>query len=241
MRRAALLSLCGFTLLAGVGACEAREIVVFSPAQAGSAGMNALSGSSGVPEIAGTAGSLGGSQDVGGGGAGTSGGSGGDTVDTACQTSDDCDLSWYCEKNGCGRPAGVCLPRPVSDDPTRAPVCGCEDHITYFNDTLRKQAGISGSMDGECKSGAKSCLVDDDCGEDGRCSHRLPGVNACASMPGLGQCWRVPTDCSSTNEKPHFLPCPPQGMPGGPPPACLTTCQAVQSGAPYFPSSQICQ
>jgi hypothetical protein len=60
-------------------------------------------------------------------------------------------------------------------------------------------------------------------------------------MPGSGQCWVVPSDCTGTSDKQHYLPCPPG--PGVPPGPCMTTCQAMNSGAPYLdkPQSVNCQ
>ena len=241
MIRASVRWLVLLSWLAGAMACDGGEVVVFAVAAAGSAGESGSAGSANPPLAgAGSGASVGGSLEPAGGSGGTAsgaGGGGGDTVDKPCQTTDDCDRAWLCQKQACSDAAGVCLPRPVSDDPVRAPVCGC-DHITYFNDTLRQQYGISASTNGECRSGARTCINSDDCGPDGSCSHRLPNFNAC-SMPGTGQCWITPNDCASTSDKPRFLPCPPPGgMPGGPPPMCLTTCQALQSGYPYLPMPQ---
>ena len=235
MIRAGGCLLLALALPAGVGACDGTEVVVFSTAQAGLAGSN-VSADAGDLAGAGFGGSLG---PPGSGGAGTSGtlGAGG-SVDKPCQTTDDCDPAWFCQKQTCSDPAGVCLPRPVSDDPVRAPVCGC-DHITYFNDTLRQQYGISAILsDSECKSGAMTCVSNDGCGPNGSCSKKLSNVSDCG-MPGMGQCWITPNDCAFTNDQPHWQACPPPpGTPSGPPPRCLTTCEAVQSGLPYLPLSR---
>ncbi|HEY3254470.1 MAG TPA: hypothetical protein VGJ91_10990 [Polyangiaceae bacterium] len=222
-------------LLVGVDACDGGEIVVFSTAEAGSAGSVSGAGSGGVSSGAG-AGALAGSLNAAGdGGIVTSGGGsgGGGPVDKPCQTIADCDPSWLCQKQFCSDPQGVCLPLPVSEDPLLSPVCGC-DHKTYWNDTLRQTFGIPASTMGECRSGAQPCSSSDECGSNGACSQKLPNPNACA-MPGSGQCWVTPTDCAADSEKPHWLPCTAQGVPpNSPPPACLTTCQALQSGSAYW-------
>jgi len=228
-------TLAALTLLAAAAACDRGDVVVFAAIQAGTAGLDASAGSGGDAGTAGASDGRGGSA-AGSAGAPSSGasGNGGEPGDKPCQTADDCGgLTWLCQRQNCGDTLGVCLPRPVSDDPLRAPVCGC-DRITYFNDTLRQQYGISSSRQGECKGDALPCDTSDDCGPGGSCSHRLPGFSAC-SVPGTGQCWVAPNDCSSTSDKPHFLSCPPPGAPPGPKPACLTTCQALQSGDPYVP------
>jgi hypothetical protein len=117
-----------------------------------------------------------------------------------------------------------------------APVCGCEDHRTYFNDTLRQQHRVSASTRGECGSGAQSCSTNEQCGTDGSCSIRLNQFSDCGA-PGLGQCWVVPNDCATTSDRPHLLPCPAPGdPPGAPLPSCLTNCQAIQSGRGYLPA-----
>jgi hypothetical protein len=223
-----LRSLWVLAFFSGSLACEGREIVVFSPAQAGSP---ALGGEAGA---AGSAGSSAGSPGAAGsGGSLASGGEGGDTVDQPCQTTDDCDPSWYCAKQSCSDAGGYCLPRPIFDEPQLRPVCGCEDHITYWNDTLRQANGISASTPGACQVAALACTSGAACGPkaNGTCSLQLPDPNACA-MPGTGQCWVIPHDCAATSDKAAWLACPPPGQPG-PPPTCLTTCEAMQAGSPY--------
>jgi len=244
MRCAGLLGWCLLAFVAGIGACDAGEVVVFSPSPGGSGG-NHLGGvgGAGAPTFGGSpaAGSGGGGLGGGGLGGGGSGGSGGDTVDKPCHTTSDCEPTWYCQKQDCSATAGVCLPRPNTDDPVRLPVCGCEDNLTYWNDTLRQKRGISASMPGECKFGVIGCTSDEACGSDTsanasmRCSRKLPTVNACG-MPGSGQCWVVPSDCTGSSDRSRFLPCPPP--PGSPIPPCMTTCQAMNSGSPYLDKPQ---
>jgi hypothetical protein len=73
---------------------------------------------------------------------------------TACgNMSGFCRRDQFCElEPGCGAGAvGTCAERP--DDCTGAnskqPSCGC-DHVTYVNDCLRQQAGVSLAHAGEC-------------------------------------------------------------------------------------------
>ncbi|HET7538492.1 MAG TPA: hypothetical protein VFK05_01425 [Polyangiaceae bacterium] len=231
MTRSGLRTLSVLAFIVGGFACDGREIVVFSPAQSGSAG--AFGGSAGMGMAGSAPSSAGAPVAAGSDGSGANGGDGGDVGAQPCLTLWDCDPSWYCAKQRCSDPAGYCLPRPISDDPQLNPVCGCEDGITYWNDTLRKAYGISASTPGACQAGALSCgLSGFECGPNGTCSHQLPDLSACG-MPGKGQCWIIPTDCSS-DDRPSWLPCPPPpGAPQGPPPPCLTTCQALQAGWPY--------
>jgi hypothetical protein len=232
MIRAGLVSLLVLALLAGIGACDGGEIVVFSAA--GAAGDNAQAGLGGGAGAGGD-GFAGSSITAGNGGTSGAGSGGSDAVGTPCQSSDDCDLAWYCQKQTCADATGVCNPVPLSDDPVRAEVCGC-DSITYWNDTLRQQNRNSSSTIGACKIAVKPCLNDHDClaDPDARCARRLGDFNGC-SMPGTGQCWVVPSECPDSDEKPDLLPCPPPGPPGSSqPPSCLTLCQAINSGFPFF-------
>jgi hypothetical protein len=235
-------------LALSLGACEGRDVVVFSASQGGTAGIRSSAAAGGPGTLAGAAGGLGGSPETAGSGGAVSaaGGSGGDTVDKPCRSSADCDPSLYCEKLNCSASEGVCLPRPLMDDPRPLAVCGCEDNKTYWNDTLRQRSRISASTSGPCTSGARQCFKSDDCcsaSDDcslAACSVQLPKVTFCAT-PGMGQCWVIPKDCASADDEAVGLPCPPPGPPG-PPPPCLTLCQALQARRPYvsLPSSYNC-
>jgi|GEM_PF-1209854 len=250
MGRRAASTFVAFLALAGVAACDGGEIIVFSAIQAGSAGDGGGGGPGGAAGNAVAGDGPGGAPVTENGGAGASaggsGGSSGETGSTPCQTTDDCDPTWFCQKRDCSDPRGFCLPRPGSDDPVLAAVCGC-DNNNYWNDTLRQQRGISALLaTSECGSDVNTCTNDDECGSDAssdasmRCARRLPSVNACG-MPGRGQCWVVPNECSSGDERRRFLPCPPP--PGAPQPACMTYCEAISSGKPYLakPPSFTCQ
>lgn len=229
----------GFLLLAVVGACEGGEIVVFSPAAGGSAGVAGASPSGAV------AGSSAGSGGDGGSGLGGSGGVGGNPFDRGCETSKDCDFSWFCQKSDCSAPSGVCSPIPVLDDAHYRPVCGC-DRITYWNDTLRQVARVSAAQVDRCGPDALTCMSSAECGPFGACRQILPDVSFCGSQSGAdagadagagaGQCWAIPNDCATADDKRMFLPCPPP--PGSPPPDCLTLCQALQADRPYLQAPQ---
>ncbi|HYQ02027.1 MAG TPA: hypothetical protein VER96_25310 [Polyangiaceae bacterium] len=233
MTRPGFSALFTLVLLAGLDACEGREIVVFAPAQAGSAG--AVVGTAGMATAGAPGGSAGFADPGGNGGAASGSGGTGGSTDKPCQSNTDCDGSLYCQKQNCGDSSGVCLPIPLSDDPQFMPVCGCEDHVTYWNDNLRKIYGVSASTPGSCMSSAKPCFSSSDCGSDGTCSHQLRDVSAC-SMPGIGQCWIIPNDCGSPGDKEQFVPCPPPpGSPSGCPPI-MTLCEAMQSDQPFLRS-----
>ena len=233
MMPAARCSLLVCALLAGVGACDSGEIVVFSAVRAGSGGENALAGLGGLAAAAGD-GHAGAPTAAGSGGMSGGGGSGGDSVDIPCQSNVDCGPAWYCQKQSCASLSGVCVPNESEDeDPVAALVCDCEG-ITYWNDTLRKLRGVSASTSGACGAAAKPCMTDQTCGSDPgvRCVRNLRDFNDCAN-PGTGQCWVVPSTCSVSGDKADRLPCPPPGPISGPPP-CLTLCLAINSHYPFF-------
>jgi hypothetical protein len=241
MTRAAVGSWLALALLAGAGACDGSEIVVFSRVQAGSTGANSSAGGAGL--AAGSGGSLAGSTAAAGGsGMVTSGaGVGGrNLVDKPCRDNEDCDQSLFCQKQDCADVEGVCLPTPLLDDPRQAAVCGC-DHKTYWNDTFRQRSGIPAILGvGPCGSGAQPCATSDDCCSNSddcalaACSIQLRVLSACGGTTGLGQCWMIPTDCASADDKPVGLPCPPPGPPPPTPPPCLTLCQALQARQPFL-------
>jgi hypothetical protein len=226
-------------LLAGIGACEGGEVVIFAPAQAGSAG-STTAGFSGMN--AGSGGSSG--ESAGTGGIALSGSGGGaDPVARTCQSSNDCDQSWFCDKQDCSDASGVCSPIPSSDDSNFMPVCGC-DRITYWNNSLRQAARVSAAKPGSCSFDALPCTSSSECGPFGVCRQILMDVMECGSDdPGAGQCWAIPNDCASPDDKPVGLPCPPPpGTPPAPPP-CLTLCEALQADRPYvrLPPKWMCQ
>ena len=193
MTRAGLGLLLAVALLPGVAGCEAREIVVFSAAGAGSGGTNAGAGLGGSQIVAGAGGSFGGSLDTAGRdgiSTGGSGGGGGDTVDKPCRRTADCDPSWFCQKQDCAAEAGVCLPGPLFEDPHQAPVCGC-DHKTYWNDILRQRNGISAILNvGPCSVGALTCINSSDC---------CTSDDDCALATCSNQL-RLRSDCSDCSE-----------------------------------------
>jgi hypothetical protein len=246
-RRPALtcLALFGTWLFA---ACNASDIAVFSDAVAGASDSAGLSGGpagagsppagAGAPDLAGGAGVAGvaGGSLAGSGGAqgGSSGGeAGADACDVVCHSNADCPMNWLCLKQGCQDMMGVCESRPVCFDSTPAPVCGC-NHVTYWNDCLRQQDGVSASTLGECGAGTHPCNMNGDCPPGKTCSHLLPPMTACGGPPTPGTCWATPSDCSATGDPRSWAPCAPPGGSGGAGP-CISTCQAVQSGHPYMP------
>ena len=230
-------------------ACNAGDVAVFSEATAGAtnSGNAGLSGASagGGSSGAGAASSAGGGDTAGatggaggsfaGGGGATGGGSGqaGACDEMMCHGNPDCPPNWLCNKQACPDMTGVCEPRPVCLDSTPAPVCGC-NHVTYWNDCLRMQAGTAASTVGECGAGTHPCYMNGDCPPGASCSHLLPPMTVCGGPLTPGTCWVTPSDCSATGDLRLWSPCPPPGSAGGSGP-CVSTCKAVQSGHPHVP------
>jgi hypothetical protein len=226
-----------FAIALLVFGCEGSEVAIFATSAAGSAGSSGESGSS---TSAGSAGFL-----------GSSGGAGGNTFSVPdggleagpppCTATSDCPgPGWLCTKDGCAAIDGVCVPVPVFCPADALPVCGCDDHVAYWNDCVRQQAGERASSSGECGEGARVCDSSVDCPADATCSHLLPPASSC-SQPGSGNCWVTPFGCpeaegsggNTAEDTRRWMPCGPPG--GGGPPPCISTCQAIQAGRAYQP------
>jgi hypothetical protein len=166
---------------------------------------------------------------------------GGGKVDPRrCATASDCSASSFCERHDCADPVGTCEARPVVCDDDARPVCGC-DGITYWNDCLRRAAGITAKVDGECTTSAQTCGHDgppgpgpmppiNTCPANTFCARLLPPAPPLDPCPpdAPGTCWALPAVCSGGRPGPdRWTPCAP-GMG-----ACVTTCDAIRTGLPH--------
>lgn len=151
-----------------------------------------------------------------------------------CSTGADCPIGWACSKSDCMSPSGVCEPRPILCDLKPLPVCGC-DHVTYWNDCVRRQNGVTASTAGQCSVGALACNTAQDCGVPGAsCAHVLPSPLPCGPL-GPGTCWVPPIDCTGSPPTPLWVPCLGSNPPFGAQ-QCVDTCTAIRSGQPYIPA-----
>jgi hypothetical protein len=147
-----------------------------------------------------------------------------------CTTAIDCDSGEYCEKLGCGDTFGSCAAAPFAGGcPAEGlPVCGC-DGVNYWNDCLRRAAGVAANLElGQC-SRPRPCGPGNECPGDAVCALLLPRPTDCG-RPFPPRCWAVPTTCSSREQ---FLPC-------GQPPACFDLCAAARSGVQMFEARMPC-
>lgn len=143
-----------------------------------------------------------------------------------CSAPSDCPSGTYCEKPSCADETGTCTFFPPECPDDDAPVCGC-DRITYFNDCLRKAAGVASAKPGPCGlPDGTSCggKMDVQCPEGSLCA-RFVGPGPCP-MDAMGSCWVVPASCPTKTMKPEWDSCFSFYK-------CLDTCTAIKTGGPY--------
>jgi hypothetical protein len=149
-----------------------------------------------------------------------------------CSADAECPAGTYCDKQGCFDPAGFCVGLPASCEDDEQPVCGC-NHVTYFNDCLRRAAGIAASTNGECQRGGTMCgggPYGSACFSGAVCAHLSPA----ACDPGApGVCWVLPAAHPTTSSPQRWDACDHTAR-------CVSTFDAIRSGAPYLPSAMGC-
>jgi hypothetical protein len=142
-----------------------------------------------------------------------------------CVTEDDCPSGFFCGKQTCDSPAGSCESFPGRCSDEMSAVCGC-DGITYFNNCLRRAAGVASSQPGPCPLGSAPCKSSVHCPPPSKCARLL---GACSQDP-VGSCWVIPATCGSSPEDDGWIAC---GEGSG----CLNTCNAIRSGKTYRAST----
>lgn len=157
-----------------------------------------------------------------------------DAAPAACATASDCNGTELCARARCDDPAGVCTARPASCSADGAPVCGC-DGVTYWNDCVRRQFGVSASTPDSCGAGgliAVTCNATHPCPTAGAlCAHLAPPGGVCPpDIPG--SCWVLPASCGASDPK-RWVPC---GQAG----ACVGLCDALRAGTPHVSPPGVC-
>lgn len=161
---------------------------------------------------------------------------------STCQTDNDCEYGFSCEKKLCSDATGSCLQHPACFDQTPNPVCGC-DGVTYWNDCLRKEAGIAASTPGQCGTDAKLCRSASDCGgTNPACGHLLFAPDTCGAgmmfgqhgpgpdqgPPPQGTCWALSDSCDPSTDPFRWNEC---GTGQTTQTAtCTDTCSALSAG-----------
>jgi hypothetical protein len=144
-----------------------------------------------------------------------------------CVDSSDCKAGSFCEKHRCDDVGGQCRPFPVACPDDELPTCGC-DGTTYWNDCLRRAAGVSAATSGECAE-PTSCVDSDECPRGGTCA-RLVGADPRFCAPDArGACWVLPLACPASSGSDRWSPCEPHD----PALRCVDTCMAIRSEIPH--------
>jgi hypothetical protein len=139
-----------------------------------------------------------------------------------CANSGECMAGQLCEKSACGVALGRCILRPAFCDGDSRPECGC-DGVTYWNDCLRRAAGVEAIEErGPC-SAPRSCSANTPCPEGATCAWLVP-PDQCG-LVAAGACYAIPSVCTGFMPD-HFYSC------GGNTTQCLDACAAIRSGQP---------
>lgn len=172
-----------------------------------------------------------------------------------CIDDSDCTGKTFCERTACGDVAGICAARSLVCEDAPSPVCGC-DGITYWNDCLRRSAGITATViSRECQPPiAQLCGIKQPPPPPGPGGEPGPGPDPNQGCPGgsvcarllfpsksdpnpspkdcafefPGTCWALPAICPASPGPDRWTVC---GIPG---PKCTTTCDAIRSGVPHL-------
>jgi hypothetical protein len=73
-----------------------------------------------------------------------------------CTDNDDCPPGYFCRREACSNPTGICTPRPLDCPDLWEPVCGCDEQ-TYANACFAAMAGVSIRNVNVCLTGDMNC------------------------------------------------------------------------------------
>jgi hypothetical protein len=142
-----------------------------------------------------------------------------------CVGNQDCAPNELCARHDCADVTGGCAPRPPMCDGDPKTVCGC-DGITYWNDCLRKAAGITADTPGACETNAVVCSATTPCPSGTFCARLYP-EGSCDTNGG-GACWGMPDTCPLDAGGTIYKKCP-----ASPPDECADTCTAIRDQGTY--------
>lgn len=162
----------------------------------------------------------------------TPGGPGG--VGATCTDDAGCTPGLFCARAACTAATGLCEARPTACGGEGQLVCGC-DGVTYWNDCLRKQRGVTAATAGDCVGGAAPCTGPADCPVPGAsCARIAPPGMPCSPDLG-GRCWVLAQACPLLQDDAHFEACGKGPGPGPGMESCVDLCNAVRTSVAHRP------
>lgn len=149
---------------------------------------------------------------------------------TPCARTEECPVGFSCQRSQCEDLSGYCERVPPVCDAEADPVCGC-DGVSYWNDCLRRNQGVTAAVPGACVAGL-SCREHSECPDRSSCAFLLTSRADCGRDVESGTCWRAPAECSRTALMEGWSLCTGEGEAG----QCIDTCRAMLMGSPVFPT-----